>query len=339
MLGQKTKKQIRKKILMIVVRDFENDLFRIMMNVLPPLTARKGCHGRQLVSNAFIEYFQNGGLENGSVFAQTRYVSASKHKIPLRDTARFEVINLIGTLTSTIRTVTWMLYHIYSCSVVLNDCRKEIPEIMTEIKTAQGTLLRSLDITKLKSSCPILGSTFQEVLRRHAVGTSVRQVMRDTLLEDTYLLKKDSIIIMPSVVVHTDPSIWGPDVSVFNHKRFLKPTLPASTAAKLSIRKAPNPSAFRAFGGGTTLCPGRHFATTITMAITVMFVMRFDMAPVKGPWPQMTAQKTHAVAAVESPDYEIEVDVKARRDFEEGEWAFRLDNSDVVFATAVEDLV
>ena len=53
----------------------------------------------------------------------------------------------------------------------------------------------------------------------------------------------------------------------------------------------------------------------------------------------MTTENTHTVAAVEQPDYEIEAEVKVRSGFEDGEWAFRLDNSDVVFASAAEDLV
>ena len=211
-----------------------------------------------------------------------------------------------------------MLYHIYSDPAVLKDCRKEVAKIMATDHTAQGTLMRSLDITTLKSKCPILGSTFQEVLRCHAVGTSVRQVMRDTLLEDKYLLKEGSVILMPSVVVHSDASIWGPAVSTFNHRRFFKPTTSAS-AKNSSTSKVPNPSAFRAFGGGTTLCPGRHFATTITMATVVMFLMRYEMVPLEGRWPQMTADNTRAVAAVEQPDHEIEAEVKVRSGFEEGE--------------------
>ena len=197
------------------------------------------------------------------------------------DIARLEVVTLIGTLTSTIRTVTWMLYHIFSDPAVLDDCRKEVSEIMATSHTAQGTLMRSLDIATIKHNCPILGSTFQEVLRRHAVGTSVRQVMRDTLLEEKYLLKEGSFVLMPSVVVHSDASIWGPDVSVFNHRRFLKPTTSAS-ANNSSTSKVPIPSAFRAFGGGKTLCPGRHFATTITMATVAMFLMRYEMMPLEG---------------------------------------------------------
>lgn len=324
---------------MKVARDFENDLFRNMVNIRPPLLARKGCRGRELLTEAFSRYFQNGGLRNGSEFAQARFSSSSAHKLALGDIARFEVTTLIGTLTSTIRTVTWMLYHIYSDPAVLQDCRREVPKVMTTGHTAHGTLMRSLDITRLRSNCPILGSTFQEVLRHHSVGTSVRQVMRDTLLENRYLLKEGSMILMPSVVVYTDASIWGADVSTFNHKRFLKPTSSASAEKSGTTRNIPNPSAFRAFGGGTTLCPGRHFATTVTMATVVMFLMRYDMAPVKGRWPQMTADKTHAVAAVEQPDYEIEVEVTARKGSEEGEWTLRMDNSDVVFATVAEDLV
>ena len=75
------------------------------------------------------------------------------------------------------------------------------------------------------------------------------------------------------------------------------------------------------------------------MAVGIMFLMRYDMDPVESHWRQMTADKTHAVAAVGQPNYEIEVHVKARREFEEGKWGFRLDDSDAVFATAAEDLV
>ena len=315
-------------------RDYENELFRIMMNLLPSLTARKGMRGRQLLSSAFLKYFQNGGLKDASVFAQSRFNSWNNHELALEDIARFEVVTLIGTLTSTIRTVTWMLYHIYSTPSILAELRDEIPAVMSTSTTPQGVRLRSLDITRLRANCPVLGSTFQEVLRWHALGTAVRQVMRDTLLENKYLLKKDSMVLMPSVVMHTDPNLWGPDVGAFNHKRFLR-TSPSN--AKPGSSKTPSPSAFRGFGGGTTLCPGRHFATTTTMAVTIMFLMRYDVVPVEGRWPKMTGEKTGVVSAVEQPDHEVEVDVRARKGFEEGEWSFRMDNSDTVFAMAVED--
>ncbi len=314
------------------------------MNLVPSVSARKGIQARQLMTDAFLRYFESGALAKGSVFAQSRYASADKHKVPLADIARFEVVNLIGILTSTIRTVTWMLYHIYSDPAILSDCREEIHQILNESQMAEGSnILRSLDITALKSDCPILGSTFQEVLRHHALGTAVRQVMHDTLLENRYLLKKDSMILMPSMVVHSDPRLWGHTVDDFHHRRFLRPS-PSVNGAKSNKQqqhKAPPPSAFRAFGGGTTLCPGRHFATTVTMAVTTMAVARYEMRPIGygGRWPHLTTHKTHAIAAVEQPDQEIKVEVRAREGFESGEWTFRLDGSGVMFATVAEDLV
>lgn len=315
-----------------------------MMNVVPSVSARKGIQARTLMTTAFLKYFQSGALATGSVFAQNRYASAAKHKVPLTDIARFEVVNLIGTLTSTIRTVTWMLYHIYSDPEALRDCREEISKVVSASQAAEGKpFLRTLDITAIKSNCPILGSTFQEVLRHHALGTSVRQVMHDTLLENRYLLKKDCMILMPSVVVHSDPNLWGPTVDDFNHRRFLKSSsLPSSNGIvpNKQQHKPPPPSAFRAFGGGTTLCPGRHFATTVTMAVTTMFVMRYEMRPVRngGRWPQVTGFKTNAVAAVEQPDQKMEVEIKARKGFEGGDWAFRMEGSELMFVTVAEDL-
>ena len=324
------------------VRAFENDLFRIMMNLVPSVSARKGIQARKLITDALIKYFQSGALANGSLYARSRYASAEKHNVPLIDIARFETVTLIGTLTSTIRTVTWMLYHVYSDPAILSDCREEVSKVTTATQIAKGdNTLRSINISALKSNCPILGSTFQEVLRHHALGTSVRQVMHDTFLENRYLLKKDGIVLMPSVSVHSDPSLWGPTVDDFNHRRFLKPSTSMNGGTKADKEhKPPPPSAFRAFGGGTTLCPGRHFATTVTMAVTTMFVMRYDMRPVGngGKWPRLTAYKTHAVAAVEQPDQELDVEVMMRAGFESGDWAFRLEGSGLMFATVAEDL-
>ena len=330
----------------MVDRDFEADLFRILMNLAPSISARKGMQGRKLLTDAFVRYFQSGALAHSSVFARARYMSAEEHGVSVIDIARFEVVNLIGTLTSTIRTVTWMLYHLYSTPAALIDCRAEVPKVTSTSQTADGGLLHSIDITALKHQAPILGSTFQEVLRHHALGTSVRQVMQDTMLENRYLLKKDNIVLMPSVSVHTDPNLWGPTVDEFHHRRFLKPAKATVVKRTLGTEKgaqqqhgSPPASAFRAFGGGTTLCPGRHFATTVTMAVTTMFIMRYDLQPIgkREVWPRITAHKTHAVAAVEQMDQMLEVEVSPREG-SEGNWKFAMEGSEAMFKTVAEDL-
>ena len=302
----------------------------IMMNVLPRLTANKAYRGRQVVSAAFLDYFNQKGHEDGSVLVRSRYHVSRSNKIAVADIARYEVGGAIALLVNTAPAVFWMIFHIYSDPLVLRDCREEITKILTTKEDSQAMVVRSLDITAIKSKCPILTSTFQEVLRYRSLGTSVRQVMRDTFLNDQYLLKKDSTILMPSLVLHTDPSIWGPDVTSFNHKRFLK--------VDSGTRKSPSPTMFRAFGGGTTLCPGRHFATTETLAVVVMMLMRYDLTPVSGEWIAPTTGQTNVVAVTMEPDSDIELEVRPRPGFEDGEWAFGLEGSESVFAVAAEDL-
>ena len=315
-------------------RAFESDLVMIMMNVVPSITARKGYSSRALVSRAFEDYFQNKGHELGSVLVQNRYATSTKFKVPLADIARYEVGGAIAVLVNTAPAAFWMLYHAFAYPDVLDGLRKEVGTIMASRCDQDGTVTRSLDITKVKTNCPLLTSTFQEVLRIRAMGTSVRQVMQDTLLNDQYLLKKDSTILMPSLVVHTDPSIWGSDVGEFNHKRFMKP----GVRTKVSGGKRPNPAAFRAFGGGTTLCPGRHFATTEILAVVVMFIMRYEITPPNGRWVAPTTENSNIAAVIMEPDSEIEFEITTRKGYEEGAWAFSLADSEMIFAVAAEDL-
>jgi cytochrome P450 len=38
-------------------------------------------------------------------------------------------------------------------------------------------------------------------------------------------------------------------------------------------------AAFRSFGGGTTLCPGRHFATNEIVGLVTLLLVTFDINP------------------------------------------------------------
>lgn len=140
------------------------------------------------------EYFQKKDHEDGSALLQARYATSEKHKIPLEDIARYEVGGALAILVNTSPALFSMLFYVFSHPKVLEDCRREIDTIMT-IQTRQDkSVLRSFDITNAKNKCPVLASTYQEVLRLTSLGTSVRQVMQDTLLDDiTSQEKEDSL--------------------------------------------------------------------------------------------------------------------------------------------------
>ena len=139
-------------------------------------------------------------------------------------------------------------------------------------------------------------------------------MLKDTVLADRFLLKKGAIIQIPSLVVHADSTIWGPTVTHFDIRRF----------DKQPSKDVQHPAAFRAFGGGTTLCPGRHFASIQIMSLVAMFVVRYDMSPVSGDWCMPPSDASNLAAAVMCPGRDVDVDITPRKGYEDGLWAFQL---------------
>lgn len=90
----------------------------------------------------------------------------------------------------------------------------------------------------------------------------------------------------------------------FYHKRFVKEPGP----------KKHNPTAFRAFGGGATLCPGRHFASTEILAFAASILLRFDIKPVSTSSQWDTAGYRQANAGFRLPNQDVEVQLIPRDD-------------------------
>ncbi|KAG6362677.1 hypothetical protein INS49_007770 [Diaporthe citri] len=134
-------------------------------------------------------------------------------------------------------------------------------------------------------------------MRVYSVSTATRIAMEDYQLNDQYLLKKGSASMMPSTVQHMNRAVWGDTVDELNYERFV----PGS--------KRDNPVAFRGFGGGTTLCPGRHFAST-----EILMFSRFDLYPVGGKWAAPMTAKSPMVNAMPVPDWDINVEMRPRND-------------------------
>ena len=178
-------------------------MMTIAFGVLPSLTAREGMAGRATVAKAFERYYQEGGHQPAARLAKSKYEVAVEHHIQLEDIAKYEVGGAVTILANTIPAALWMVFFICSKSDLLDSIRKEIDSVVTVNDDTHGTT-RNIDIKSLKQYCPELISTFQEVLRYCATSVSVRQVMEDTILGGQWLLKKDSLLQMPSRVIHAD---------------------------------------------------------------------------------------------------------------------------------------
>jgi cytochrome P450 len=302
--------------------------------VLPSIFARKGLAGRVRAVKAFEEYFHSGGHEKASILMRNRYETGVRNGLSIKDIARYELGGSVAILVNTTPAAFWMLLYASSNPDILNGIRKEIGSIITCSTDEKGVKVNSLDIAGLKNSCPFLTSTFQEVLRHRSMGASVRQVMQDTFLDGRWLLKKDCMLQMPSRVIHQDASIWGTDVDDFNPRRFMNDERHQSAKGK-----RPPAAAFRAFGGGTTLCPGRHFATNEILALVSMFVIRYDITPASGTWSMPETNRTNVAAGIMEPDTDVEVEITPRQGFDDGRWVFSLRESKEIFSIASEDQV
>jgi cytochrome P450 len=272
---------------------------------LPALFFPKLFRARELAAAAMTDYMRKGGHRTASGLVRKRY-EHHRHRfgLSLEDVARGELGNTFAVLGNSTPCALWVLYHIFSDDQVLADIRREVSDLVHEDHDTEGGIVKSLDLANIRTSCPILLSTFQETLRFRAVNPGPRVVLEDVLLEGHILLKKGSMLMIPAPVQHTSLSAWGEDVGEFDHTRFVRK--PGAG------RKAPNRVAFRAFGGGHVLCPGRHFASTEIMALAVLLVLQFDVVPVIGKWVEPTWKNSPVQAGFPVPDEDIDVELRPR---------------------------
>lgn len=300
----------------IEVRNFDNDLNLLLIDIAPAVIARKGHKGRHKVAHAFKRFYENDPRGKSSSFAEARYAANTKYGMSNLDMGRLEVGSLIGVLVNTVPTIVYMLYHIFSDEALLQETRAELETSILPEKLPDKKAL-NLNLAVLKEKSPLLQSTLQEVLRVYSRGASSRFVMEDTVLNSQYLLQQGSILMMPTAVIHSDPRAWGqPD---FQARRFL---VQKASVVQEPGSKRSSAASYRPFGGGATLCPGRHFASAEILALTAMIVYKYDLTPTSGRWTVPNPYQTSLATNIFPPKTDIEVVMSVRPGLEKTRWTF-----------------
>jgi len=233
------------------------------------------------------------------------------------DKARLDAVGGHAILANTLPTAFWTLYHILSDPAILQEVRDAVEPLLSSNKSADGSWKHEIDISKIRE-VPILKSVLYEALRYYGSGTGTRMVVEDTLLDKQYMLKKGAFVFMPNRLYHFNSNAWGGDVDAFNAHRF--------STGKPSGERA---GAFRGFGGGANLCPGRLFAMNEILAFCAMMVLRFDVRPsavgkAGRKWLHPGADGSNMSLLVNPPTRKLSVDVVERQGREAGAWSFRL---------------
>ncbi|KAI1767770.1 cytochrome P450 [Hypoxylon sp. FL1150] len=266
---------------------FEAGLPTLFLGYLPGILARRACKARQRLVAAFVDYFGNDRhLDGGSLFVQLTNKVNDDTGLSLADKARIEVGQVAAATFNTAPGAYWCVWAILSDPVAFRDCAEEVARLVDEAD--DGT--RTVDLARVRTECPLLVSTLQEVMRFYGTAASLRLIYEDTVLgggggdDGEYLLKKGGAVLMPNATFHSDETLWGPSARAFDHARFLKAGHHHHHHRKSGGTKHPA-AAFRGFGGGHVLCPGRHLASTEMLALMALILVRVDVVPQEGEWP------------------------------------------------------
>ncbi|KAI0859749.1 cytochrome P450 [Xylaria cubensis] len=287
--------------------EFEKGIFFLMADVFPKISARKAIRSRERLVKELEEYLRNGGQHEASSFAQAILNHFAQYGLGSSDLARGELGNITGIVTSSMRSVFWLLYHVFSDPRLLALCRNEIQQLArNDGETGE------VDLAHIMTDCPILLATWHEVQRVNADPIFSRVVMQDFLLNGRYLLKKGSSVLIPAGVIHQDSRLWGLTPSAFNHERFI-----------VDGRVKQRSSAVLTFGTGASMCPGRHFVSVEVLQLVAMLISRLDMRPVGGEW---KTPRKHLMlnVAFPTPKPDIEVEVLPRSGVD---WRFTFSES------------
>ncbi|KAI1180212.1 cytochrome P450 [Nemania sp. FL0916] len=273
-------------------KTFESGFLTLAMFPFSTLLFPKLVRARERVAAALIEYMRQGGYKTASGLIHKRFEHHhDQFGLAIDDIARTELGNTFAVLGNSTPCAFWV--------------HGELSALVRESCEESGDMVCSIDLANIRTHCPVLQSTFHETLRYRAINYGLRLVIEDVLLDGRILLKKGSILMIPATVQHTSIPAWGSDAGDFDYMRFALKPEPGG--------RGPNRNAFRGFGGGHVLCPGRHFASFEITALAALMVLQFDVVPVEtGVWAEPTCKNSPAQAGFPIPDKDIMVELRPR---------------------------
>ncbi|KAF3042714.1 hypothetical protein E8E12_008927 [Didymella heteroderae] len=290
--------------------DFVPGITHLLSSPFPALTARKALHARSRIIRAFQKYFETGGHLQAFPMIPEMHDINRGHGLSTEEAAKMEMATSLAMLSSGSVTTFWLLFHILSDTILTATIREEL-EAVIEGNDSQS--VKTINLSRVKDSCHTLVAVLNETLRFHSTVINIKQVQHDTTLDGQYLLKKNGIVMIPGQSVHHNKDIWGPSADTFNHLRFLFPG---------SKKNLSSTSAFRPFGAGVTMCPGRYFSTNVILSLAVMVLLKFDVQPTTGVWKKPTKHNADMWNAMPKPDYDIDVKFEPRGGEKQIEWKF-----------------
>ncbi|KAI7340817.1 hypothetical protein KC315_g489 [Hortaea werneckii] len=290
---------------------------------------------RERVFRALREYSETEQYSSGSSLAQESARIRLSKGMTKSQSGQAELSIVMALLLNTVPATFWFVLYIFADAKILADLRQEVDACTT----ATGNN-HNLTATKLRTHCPLLNSALRETLRLAAPMNTTRYVREDTALRNsvtggTYLLRKGSLAQIATTVIHQQSDVYGAGAGAppesFCAERFLSTSGKAEDPATGFRRSGGENVAgsFGTFGGGSSVCPGRHFAWMEMLAFAALLIAGFDVEDAGHGGgavtvPPFREEKMFIAQGLRKPAVDPKVVIRRRKGFEDVSWKLEL---------------
>lgn len=306
----------------------EKENLKLIFYPFPSLWLRKGFKARQRVLAAMTRYAEGNGINEASAFVKAYHQVLEQYNLTKEELGSFDATVLTAFIGSLIPLGFWVILHILARRDLMATVRAEVDQCII-LSASENGGLSSIDMDRLRNSCPTLLASLREAARLAMQAPLFRSVTEDTRITlpsngDTYLIKKGSLAMIAVSCVHANQEVWGKNVDSFDERRFL-PQNDAIAKADPDIARpghfdALKKSGFSPFATGVHLCPGRHYAQTVIMTTVAMFIATFDVTPVNGQQIAIPPMKPELGLGAGKPRHDVGLTVRRREGHEGVNW-------------------
>ncbi len=254
-----------------------------------------------------------------------RYDVCVSHNLTIEDIGFIEISTLYAAIVNLTTAAFWTVVHIFEDDDLLAAVRKELAaDEESEGSAGEGE----------GQAGPLLRSIMKEVIRVYGSGSMTRYVKADTAVSDPtaisssdktrdYVVKQGGLVQMPVEVFHTDIGVWGFDAEEFDPYRFYHHS--HGLRKENGVKSKVSPTAFRGWGAGSTMCPGRFLALRSIGSLVTMLVREFQIEKaregmkegnmgnhgVRG-WGVQKGKAYDFVDAMRGPENDVDVEISRR---------------------------
>ncbi|KAL4258944.1 Cytochrome P450 superfamily protein [Pleurotus pulmonarius] len=242
-----------------------------LYSLVPPIA--DGMKGREAMFSVLAQWVEDGlpGLDEGVIHDMAQIGLAEGYTS--REVATLLSGDLWALQANAPYVASALLLYILQ-SGILDQVREEIDALPRQNEGTSDPVVT----LKTLASMPLVASCVQETVRMNTSSFSIRVVEKDFVLsasgEGGIFIPAGMRVVCITRVGHLMDELWGANPESWIGDRFL----PEKQGDALSSKRSRE---MNGFGGGISICEGRHLATAELKSILTIMLSNLDITPLK----------------------------------------------------------